>query len=127
MQNIALVALGGALGATARYMLSGLALRTLGAGWPWGTFIANGFGSLLMGVLAGWLAYKVDGGAAFRLFLGVGVLGGFTTFSAYSLEVALMVERKAYATAAGYALGSVGLGVICLFVGLMIARKVFAG
>ena len=127
MQNIALVAMGGAIGATARYLLSGLALRAFGPGWPWGTFLANGLGSLLMGLLAGWLAHKIDGGSAFRLFLGVGILGGFTTFSAYSLEVALMVERKAYSTAAGYALGSLGLGVIGLFVGLMIARKVFVG
>lgn len=127
MQNIALVAMGGAIGATARYLLSGLALRAFGSGWPWGTFLANGLGSLLMGLLAGWLAHKIDGGSAFRLFLGVGILGGFTTFSAYSLEVALMVERKAYSTAAGYALGSLGLGVISLFVGLMLVRKVFVG
>ena len=127
MQNIALVAVGGAIGATARYLLSGLALRVLGPSWPWGTFLANGVGALLMGVLAGWLAHKVDGGSALRLFLGVGVLGGFTTFSAYSLEIALMIERKAYTAAAGYALGSLGLGVIGLFVGLMFARKVFVG
>ncbi len=126
MQNIVLVALGGAIGATARYLLSGFAERTLGPGIPWGTFSANILGSLLLGVLVGWLAFKVDGAPNWQLFLGTGVMGGFTTFSTLSMETMLMIERKAYAQAATYALGSLALGVIAIFVGLMIARKVFA-
>lgn len=126
MQHIALVALGGAIGATARYLASALALRVTGPDWPWGTFSVNIIGSALMGFLAGWLAFKVDGGTNWRLFLGTGVLGGFTTFSAFSLEAALMIEKKAYSQAATYALGSLALGVAALFVGLILARKVFA-
>lgn len=126
MQNILLVALGGALGATARYSLSGFMLRAFGSGIPWGTFTANVLGSLLLGVLVGWLAFKADGGHNWRLFLGTGVMGGFTTFSTLSMETVLMIERKAYLQAAGYALGTLALGVIAMFVGLMIARKVFA-
>ncbi|ACT59736.1 fluoride efflux transporter CrcB [Hirschia baltica] len=126
MQNIVLVALGGAIGATARYSLSGFMLRVFGPGMPWGTFSANILGSLLLGVLTGWLAFKIDGGNNWRLFLATGVMGGFTTFSTFSLETMLMIERKAYLQAASYALGTLALGVIAMFIGLMIARKVFA-
>ena len=125
MQHILLVALGGALGATARHLASGFALRVMGPGWPWGTMSVNIIGSALMGFLIGWLAHRVDGGLGWRLFLGTGIMGGFTTFSAFSLETALMVEKKAYVNAATYALGSVLLGVLALFAGLLLARKVF--
>ncbi|MEP7211129.1 MAG: fluoride efflux transporter CrcB [Alphaproteobacteria bacterium] len=128
MLNILLVAGGGALGAIARYLLSGAALRVMGpaSAWNYGTFTANIVGSLAMGILAGWLAFRVDGGANWRLFLGTGVLGGFTTFSAFSLETALMIERREYAPAALYVGVSVALGVAALFVGLWISRRVFA-
>ncbi|MEM6626926.1 MAG: fluoride efflux transporter CrcB [Pseudomonadota bacterium] len=126
MTSFLLVAAGGALGAMARYGVSMAALRTLGPGWPHGTFAANIVGSLLMGLLAGWFAFRGEGAQDWRLFLGTGVLGGFTTFSAFSLETALMVERKAYSDAAIYALGSVALGVAALFAGLYLARRVFA-
>lgn len=79
-----------------------------------------------MGLLVGWLAHKVSGGENLRLFLGVGLLGGFTTFSAFSLDAFLMYERKAYAMMAGYIGGSVILSIFALVVGLMLARKVFA-
>ncbi len=127
MDKVLLVAVGGAAGAVARYGLGIQALRWFGAGWPHGTFIANIAGGLLMGLLAGFLAFK--GGAEqekLRLLLGVGVLGGFTTFSAFSLETALMIERRAYGVAASYALASVLLSVTALFVGLIVARRVFA-
>lgn len=125
MQHIFFVALGGALGATARHLASGLALRVMGPGWPWGTMSVNILGSALMGVLIGWLTFRVDGGTNLRLLLGAGVLGGFTTFSAFSLEAVLMIEKKAYASAASYMLGSLLLGVLALGAGLMVARKVF--
>lgn len=127
MDKVLLVALGGATGAVARYGLGTQALRLFGPGWPYGTFIANLLGGLLMGLLAGFLAFK--GGAdqeKLRLLLGVGALGGFTTFSAFSLEAALMIERRAYGAAAGYAAASVLLSVTALFVGLMLARRVFS-
>lgn len=127
MQTLLLVAAGGATGAVARYLLGVQAMRSLGGGWPYGTFAANILGGLLMGVLAGALATR--GGAdqeKWRLLLGVGVLGGFTTFSAYSLEVALMIERRAYGQAALYSLGSVVLSVLALVAGLLLMRRLLA-
>ncbi len=128
MTRLLLVALGGAIGASARYGLGLAALRLApGAAWPWGTFAANLLGGLLMGLVVGWLALK--GGAeqeAIRLFAAVGVLGGFTTFSAFSLETVLMIERRQWALAGGYVALSVVLAVTALFVGLMIARRAFA-
>ncbi len=127
MQTLLLVAAGGATGAVARYLLGVQAMRSLGGAWPFGTFAANILGGLLMGVLAGVLAMR--GGAdqeKWRLLLGVGVLGGFTTFSAYSLEVALMIERRAYGQAALYSLGSVALSVLALFAGLFLMRRLLA-
>ena len=83
---------------------------------------------LLMGLLAGWLALKAGAGQeSIRLFAAVGLLGGFTTFSAFSLEAALMIERRELATAFVYAVSSVVLSIAALFVGLMIARKLFTG
>jgi len=121
-----LVALGGALGAVARHGAGLTALRLAGPGWPSGTFAVNVLGGLAMGLLAGWLAHAVDGGRAARLFFGVGFLGGFTTFSAFSLETALMIERKAYAGAAAYAAGSAVASILALFAGLWIMRRAFA-
>ena len=125
--NLLLVGLGGALGAIARYLLGVQATRTIGHGWPYGTFAANVLGGLAMGLLAGWLAHR--GGAdqeRWRLVLGVGVLGGFTTFSAFSLETALMIQRREVVGAAAYAAASVGLSVMALFAGLLFARRLFA-
>ncbi|MBL8771983.1 MAG: fluoride efflux transporter CrcB [Phenylobacterium sp.] len=127
MQNLLLVAVGGAAGASLRYLLGVQAHRSLGGGWPWGTLGANVIGGFLMGALAGWLAWR--GGAdqeRWRLLLGVGVLGGFTTFSAYSLEVVLMLERRAWGAALAYSLGSVVLSVAALFAGLLLVRRVLA-
>jgi CrcB protein len=127
MEKFILVAVGGATGAMARYALGVQALRLWGPGWPFGTFLANLSGGLLMGVLAGFLAHR--GGAdqeRLRVLLGVGLLGGFTTFSAFSLETALMIERRTYGQAFTYAVASVLLSVSALFVGLLLARKVFA-
>ncbi|WP_340645362.1 fluoride efflux transporter CrcB [Phenylobacterium sp.] len=126
MDKVLLVAAGGAAGAVARYGLGLQTLRVFGPGWPYGTLVANVLGGLLMGVLAGYLAFK--GGAdqeKLRLLLGVGVLGGFTTFSAFSLETALMIERRAFGPAAGYAAASVLLSIAALFGGLVLARRVF--
>jgi CrcB protein len=120
--NLALVMIGGALGAAARYLVGRSALAALGEAYPWGTLGVNLLGSLLMGLLAGVLARGAAGEPA-RLLLGVGVLGGFTTFSAFSLELATMVERGALATALGYALLSVIGGVLALFAGLGLARS----
>jgi CrcB protein len=127
MNHLLLIAVGGAAGATARHLVGQAALRLLGPGWPVGTLTVNVAGGLAMGLLVGWLAQKTPAGAdAWRAGLGVGVLGGFTTFSAFSLEVVLMLERREWASAAGY----VGLSVVgavgALVVGLLVARRVFA-
>lgn len=125
MNGLLYVALGGAVGASGRHLLGQAAKNLFGTAYPYGTFAANILGGFFMGLLVGWMALKVSGGDNMRLFLGVGVLGGFTTFSAFSLEAVLMYERKAYAVMAGYVSGSVILSITALMAGLMLARKVF--
>ncbi len=128
MQTLLLVATGGATGAVARYLLGSAAGRMMGhGGWPWGTFAANILGGLLMGVLVSVLALR--GGAdqeKWRLLLGVGLLGGFTTFSSYSLELVLMLQRRAYIEATGYGVGSMALSILALILGLFLTRRVLA-
>jgi CrcB protein len=124
MDKIIFVALGGGAGAVARYLLGAASLRHLGTAWPYGTFVANVSGGLAMGLLVAWLAHRgVADQERMRLFLGVGLLGGFTTFSAFSLEVALMIERKELATAAVYASASVLMSVGALFAGMLLMRR----
>lgn len=127
MQALLLVAVGGAAGSVARYLLSAFTLRNLGSAWPYGTLSVNVLGGFLIGALAGFLAFR--GGAGqdkIRLLLQVGFLGGFTTFSAYSLEVALMIERRDFGPAAAYSAVSVILSVAALFLGLAVMRRVLA-
>jgi CrcB protein len=126
IKSLLLVALGGAVGSSMRHLVSLGALRALGPNWPWGTMAVNVAGSLAMGALVTWLALRVDGGRDLRLLLGVGMLGGFTTFSAFSLETALMVERREWAAAGLYSVLSVTLCVAAVFAGMMIARRGFA-
>ncbi|WP_254601878.1 fluoride efflux transporter CrcB [Sphingomonas bacterium] len=120
-----LVMLGGAIGAGFRYHVGGIALRNLGPDFPFGTLMVNIVGGFLMGVLAGTLARPPLMGPnsePLRLFLGVGVLGGFTTFSAFSLETVNMINRGEPVTAASYALASVVGSVLALFAGLLMVR-----
>lgn len=112
---------GGATGALMRYQLGRLAFHMWGADYPYGTLLANVIGGFAMGVLVGVLA-RAGGSEAMRLLLAVGVLGGFTTFSAFSLEVVLMIERGAAMQAAGYIALSVLGAVIALFAGLSMVR-----
>jgi CrcB protein len=127
MTRLLIVAAGGALGAVARYGVGVWTQRLFPAAqWPWATLTVNVVGGLLMGLLAGWLAFR--GGVhseSLRLFAAVGVLGGFTTFSAFSLEAALMIERRQLAMAGGYVAASVVLSIAALFIGLMVARRAF--
>ena len=113
--------LGGALGAGARYLTGRVMSALLGVDYPWGTLTVNLVGGLLMGVLVGVLA-RMPAAESARLFFAVGVLGGFTTFSAFSLDMVTMVERGAWAPAIGYALASVVGSVVALFGGLALSR-----
>jgi CrcB protein len=114
------VAFGGGIGAWLRFVAG----RLVGdAGFPWATLLVNVAGSLAMGLLAGWLARYGQGEEQWRLLLGVGLLGGFTTFSAFSLELVLMIERGNWALAAAYGAVSVIAGVAGLCVGLALMRS----
>ena len=127
MANWLWVALGGAAGSVARYGLGVQTGRWLGHAWPWGTFAANVAGGLAVGALAAWLAPR--GGVdqeRWRLLLGVGLLGGFTTFSAFSLETVLMIERRETAAALLYVFLSVMLAIGAVFLGLFFGRRLFA-
>lgn len=127
MTKVLLVAVGGAAGSVARYLVGAAALRWIGPGWPWGTLTVNLVGGLLMGLVTGWLAQAGAGRQeALRVLLAVGVLGGFTTFSAFSLETALMIEKRAYGQAFSYTAASVVLALAALFAGLLLARRMFA-
>ena len=122
MPNLFLVMLGGAIGAGFRYHLSRVALEQMGAAFPWGTWIANLLGGLLMGLLAGIALRDGPVDDPLLLFLGVGMLGGFTTFSAFSLEAAQMIQRGELMLAAAYAVSSVAGSVMLLFIGFWLAR-----
>ena len=113
-----IVFLGAGIGGALRHGVNVGAARLLGYGFPYGTLIVNVVGSFLIGALAGYFAFRPGIGQHMRLFVTTGILGGFTTFSAFSLDAALLVERHAYALAAGYVVGSVALSLVGLFLGL---------
>lgn len=128
MMSFLYVALGGAIGASARHGLGLVSLRTFGPGFPVGTLLANIIGGLLMGMLIGWLAIKTpEAQNDIRLFAGVGVLGGFTTFSAFSLEAFRMFETKAYGQLLGYVSASVLLSIMAVGLGLVLMRALAGG
>jgi fluoride exporter len=113
-----IVFLGAGIGGALRHGVNVGAARLFGLGFPFGTLIVNVLGSFLIGLLAGYFAFRTGMSQHVRLFLTTGILGGVTTFSAFSLDAALLVERHAYALAAGYVVGSVALGLVGLFLGL---------
>ena len=126
------VAIGGAVGAVLRYQLGRAMTVWLGGPamsiFPWATLAVNALGSLLMGMLAGWLVRhgavgSGQGSEQLRLLLGVGLLGGFTTFSAFSLEMVLLIERGQFAIAGLYAILSFALGISALLFGLVVMRN----
>lgn len=126
MRLLLLAAAGGALGAGARHLVNVAFGRLLGASFPWQTVFVNVVGSLAMGLLIAAFALRFSGNLDARTFLATGILGGFTTFSAFSLDFANLVERGNWGLAAGYAGGSVVLSIAALFVGLWLGRGVFA-
>jgi CrcB protein len=122
MIHLLLVALGGAIGAGARHIVNLSAMRAFGLGFPVGTLFVNVVGSFAMGLAAGYFAFRGEGGMALRLFLMTGILGGFTTFSAFSLETVLLFERGQVGLAALYVVGSVAGSVAGLVAGLALMR-----
>jgi len=123
MTSFFTVALGGAIGASARHGLGLAMLRFFGPGFPVGTLAANVIGGLLMGLLMGWLMRtEPDNANTIRLFAGVGILGGFTTFSAFSLDAMRMLESKAFGPFFGYVSASVILSIAAVALGLFLMR-----
>jgi|TARA_A100000171_G_C2101748_1_gene130086 CrcB protein len=120
------VALGGAVGASGRYLFAAQALRLMGPGFPWGTLGVNILGSFAMGVLVEMLALRFSVSPEMRVFLVTGLLGGFTTFSAFSLDVSLMIQKGELPLAALYVAGAVTGSILALFFGLWVSRMVFA-
>ena len=113
-----IVFLGAGVGGALRHAVNLAAARLFGFGFPFGTLIVNLAGSFMMGLLAGYFAFRMGIPQHVRLFLTSGVLGGFTTFSAFSLDAALLIERHAYLLAAAYIAGSVVASILALFAGL---------
>lgn len=122
MYHLVIVAAGGAVGASLRHLTGFAAMRLLGVNFPWGTLAVNIVGSFAMGVFIELLARRFGASNELRLFVATGLLGGFTTFSAFSLDVAVLWERGAAGTAAGYVLVSVIGAILALFAGLWVAR-----
>ena len=120
--NYLLVFVGGGLGASLRHAVNMACARAFGTHFPFGTFIINITGSIVMGLIAGYLAFKGNAAQPWRLFVMTGILGGYTTFSAFSLDTALLYERGEIGLALLYVVGSVGLAIAGLFGGLALVR-----
>ncbi len=126
MQILMAIAAGGAIGAVLRHFVNSGAMHLLGGDYPWGIFIINILGSFAMGCLAAFSAHIYEPPQLLKAFLAVGVLGGFTTFSAFSLDAALLWERGDPMAAFLYAMGSVVLAIGGLFAGMALIRAVAA-
>lgn len=122
MQMVLAIALGGATGALSRHFLAGFVTKAVGYGFPLGTMTVNVLGSLLMGFLVTAFALKFDSTPELRGFLTVGLLGSFTTFSTYSLETVLLIERGDWQSAIIYAFGSLFIGVLALLMGMWLGK-----
>lgn len=122
--TVAQVAAGGAIGASARHLVGVAVMRSYGPGFPLGTLVVNVLGSFLMGVLV--VVFANFGGTRFAPFLTIGMLGGFTTFSSFSMDAVTLMERGAVGQAFGYVAASVVLSLTGLFAGLVVARAVTA-
>ena len=118
-----IVFIGAGIGGALRHGVNVGAAKLFGFGFPFGTLIVNVVGSFAMGLLAGFFAYRAGIPQHMRLFLTTGILGGFTTFSTFSLDAALLIERHSLGMAAGYVVGSVAAGLAALFFGLAVFRS----
>lgn len=118
------IALGGAIGAVLRHGLNIGIAKVAGSDFPWHTMLINITGSFVMGLLVTLMALRWNVSNEIRAFLTTGILGGYTTFSAFSLDFALLVERKAYGLASAYVLGSVVVSLVAIFLGMALARAI---
>lgn len=123
MKLILLAATGGAIGAASRYIVNVVTLHVFGPGFPWGTITVNVIGSFLMGVFITLGALRLDLSTEIRVLIATGILGGFTTFSSFSLDFVTLFERKDYGVAAIYLAGSMGLSILALIAGFFIVRQ----
>ena len=121
--NYVLVFIGGGLGSVLRHIVNVICPKLFGTNFPYHTFIINITGSTIMGLVAGYLAFRGDAAQSWRLFVMTGILGGYTTFSAFSLDSAILYERGEIALAALYVVGSVVLSILGLFAGLALIRN----
>jgi fluoride exporter len=121
--NLLLVAVGGGIGAAIRHLVNIASLRLVGTAFPWGTLAINVTGCFVMGVFIELLARRFNASNELRLFVATGILGGFTTFSAFSLDFAVLWERGAALPAAGYVFASVIGSLMAVFLGLWLARS----
>ena len=124
MNMLFAVACGGALGAMGRHLISSQIMRWAGDGFPWGTLMVNVVGSFILGLLVEYLAQRWSATQEIRGFLVVGVMGGFTTFSTFSQDTALLLERGSLGPAFAYVAGSVLLSIGGMFAGLLLFRHV---
>jgi CrcB protein len=122
MYHLVLVAIGGAIGSSLRHLVNFAAMRLLGLNFPWGTIAVNVAGSFAMGAFIELLGRRFNASNELRLFVATGILGGFTTFSAFSLDFAVLWERGAAVPALAYAIASVAGSIFALFLGLWLAR-----
>ncbi|MCJ8509613.1 fluoride efflux transporter CrcB [Rhizobium lemnae] len=125
MLNIFLVAVGGAFGSVCRYLTGILMTRLMGSAFPWGTITVNIVGSFAIGLLTELVARRFDASLEIRLLLVVGILGGFTTFSSFSLDTVALIEKGAVSSAVIYVFSSVVISLVSTFAGFALGRAVF--
>jgi CrcB protein len=123
MNMLVAIALGGGIGALGRHFLSSAVVAIMGSAFPWGIFVVNILGGFLMGLIVELGALKIDYSLETRAFLATGLLGGFTTFSAFSLDASLLIERGEWMGAMLYVAGSALLSIVALFAGLWLVRS----
>ncbi len=125
MTNILLAAVGGALGSVLRYLVGVLTLRWFGPSFPWGTLAVNVVGSFIIGLTVEMIARRFNASMELRVFIVTGIIGGFTTWSSFSLDTMVLFERGAIAAAAAYVIGSLVVSFAAVFAGLALGRAMF--
>ena len=126
MRLLILATLGGALGSAARHLVNVGMIRAFGPAYPWSTLTVNVVGSLLMGFVVDMIIRRFGGSPEMRTFLATGILGGFTTFSAFALDVSTLIGRGDSSTAIGYIIASVAISLLALYAGLALSRALFS-